>query len=153
MPHLDLLAAAYEHGETLGRAFRWMMLLAIALSVVVGVARGTFGRSRLRVAGTVVGVVVCLVGSLHYDYFGEHARAEPGRDLSAAREEVMLGCLDQGQPRSVCECYGDEVLRRIDHSGERFAVLEREMVRRQNAGQAPPELLTQAAQACAGRDG
>ena len=131
MPDLDFLSAAYQNGEVLGRAFRWMMLLAIALSVVVGVARGTFGRSRLRrVAGTVVGVVVCLVGSLHYDYFGGHARAEPGRDMSAAREEVMLGCLDQGQPKSVCECYGDEVLRRVDHSGERFAVLEREMVRR-----------------------
>ena len=67
MPDLDFLAAAYENGQILGRAFRWMVLLAIALSVVVGVARGTFDRSRLRVAGTVVGVIVCLVGSLHYD--------------------------------------------------------------------------------------
>ncbi len=67
MPDLDLLSAAYQNGEILGRAFRWMMLLAIALSVVIGVARGTFGRSRLRVAGTVVGVIVCLVGSLHHD--------------------------------------------------------------------------------------
>ena len=112
MPDLDFLSAAYQNGEVLGRAFRWMMLLAIALSVVVGVARGTFGRSRLRVAGTVVGVVVCLVGALHDDYFGGHARADPAVTVRRARGG-QLGCLDQGQPRSVCECYGDEVLRRI----------------------------------------
>ncbi len=73
--------------------------------------------------------------------------------MTAARAEVVTGCLDQGQLPSVCECYGDEVMRRIDGSAERFAALERKMVKRQNAGQGPPELITQAAQACAGRDG
>jgi hypothetical protein len=40
------------------------------------------------------------------------------------------------------------VLRRIDHSAERFAALERDMVRRQNAGQGPPALILDAARAC-----
>ena len=153
MPDLDFLGAAYENGQILARAFRWMMLLAIALSAVVGVARGTFFRSPLRVAVTVVGVVVCLVGSLHYGDFAGHASAEAGSDMTLEREEVMLGCLDQNQPKRVCECYGDEVLRRIDRSPDRFAALEREMVDRQNAGQPPPAMLTKAAQACAGRTG
>ena len=154
MPDLDFLAAAYENGATLGRAFRWMMLLAIVLSLAIRIARGSFGfrRSRLGLAVSLVAVVVCLAGSLHYDFVG-HASAEAGGDMSAARAEVVTGCLDQGQLPSVCECYGDEVLRRIDRSPERFAALEREMVSRQNAGQGPPELITQAAQACAGRDG
>jgi hypothetical protein len=43
----------------------------------------------------------------------------------------------------------DEVLRRIDHSAERFTALERDMVRRQNAGQAPPALILDAARGCA----
>ena len=73
--------------------------------------------------------------------------------MTAARAEVVTGCLDQGQLPSVCECYGDEVLRRIDRSPERFATLEREVVDRQNAGQGPPELIMQAAQACAGKTG
>jgi hypothetical protein len=49
----------------------------------------------------------------------------------------------------VCECAGDEVLRRIDRSAERFATLEREMVRRQNAGQGPPALILDAERGCA----
>ena len=154
MPDLDLLSAAYQNGQVLGRAFRWMMLLAIVLSLAVRIARGSFSvrRSRLGIAVSLVAVIVCLVGSLHYDFVG-HASADAGRDMTAARAEVVTGCLDQGQLPSVCECYGDEVMRRIDGSAERFAALERKMVKRQNAGQGPPALLTQAAQACAGRTG
>ena len=156
MPDLDLLAAAYENGQILGRAFRWMVLLAIAFSLVIRVARGSFGpgfrRSRLGTAVSLVAVVVCLIGSLHYDFVGD-ASAEAGRDMTAARAEVVRGCLDQGQLASVCECYGDEVLRRIDRSPERFAALERDMISRQNSGQAPPDLIVQAAQACTGKAG
>jgi hypothetical protein len=71
-----------------------------------------------------------------------------GSDMTAARQELLVGCLDRGELRSVCDCAGDEVLRRIDHSAERFAALERDMVRRQNAGQGPPALILDAARAC-----
>jgi len=154
MPDPDFLAAAYENGQVLGRAFRWMLLLAIVLSLAIRIARGSFGirRSRLGIAVSLVAVVVCLAGSLHYDFAG-HVSADAGGDMSGARAEVVSGCLDQAQLPSVCECYGDEVLRGIDRSPERFAALEREMADRQNAGQGPPELITQAAQACAGRTG
>jgi hypothetical protein len=126
--------------DLLGRALRWMFLLAIGLVLVVRVARGSL--SRLGVVVSVVAVVVCVAGSLHYDF------AEAGSDMTAARQELMLGCLDRGELRSVCECAGDEVLRRIDHSAERFAALERDMVRRQNAGQGPPALILDAARNC-----
>ncbi len=62
------------------------------------------------------------------------------------RELILRSRL--GEPRSVCECAGAEVLRRIDRSAERFATLEREMVRRQNAGQGPPALILDAARGC-----
>jgi hypothetical protein len=130
MPAPDLLA----------RALPWMCLLAIALVLVVRVARGSL--SRLGVAVSAVAVVACLVAGLHGD------SAEAGSDMTAARHELLLGCLDRGELRSVCECAGDAVLRRIDHSAERFAALEREMVRRQNAGQGPPALVLDAARAC-----
>jgi hypothetical protein len=130
MPAPDLLA----------RALPWMCLLAIALVLVVRVARGSL--SRLGVAVSAVAVVACLVAGLHGD------SAEAGSDMTAARHELLLGCLDRGELRSVCECAGDEVLRRLDHSAERFAALEREMVRRQNAGQGPPALVLDAARAC-----
>ena len=71
-----------------------------------------------------------------------------GDDMTAARQELLVGCLDRGELRSGCECAGDAVLRRIDHSAERFAALERDMVRRQNAGQGPPALVLDAARAC-----
>jgi hypothetical protein len=71
-----------------------------------------------------------------------------GDDMTAAHQELLVGCLDRGELRSVCECAGDEVLRRIDHSAERFAALERDIVRRQNAGQGPPALVLDAARAC-----
>jgi len=71
-----------------------------------------------------------------------------GDDMTAARQELLVGCLDRGELRSVCECAGDAVVRRIDHSAERFAALERDMVRRQNAGQGPPALVLDAARAC-----
>ena len=74
--------------------------------------------------------------------------ARPGNDMTAARQELLVGCLDRGELRSVCECAGDEVLRRLDHSAERFAAFERDMVRRQNAGQDPPALVLDAARAC-----
>ena len=129
--------------DLLGRALRWMFLLAIGLTLV-RVARGSFSlrRSPLGVAVTSVAVVVCITGSLHYDF------AEAGSDMTAARHELLLGCLDRGELRSVCECAGDEVLRRIDRSPERFAALERDMVRRQNAGQGPPALVLDVARAC-----
>jgi hypothetical protein len=126
--------------DLLGRALRCMFLLAIGLVLVVRVARGSL--SRLGVVVSVVAVVVCVAGSLHYDF------AEAGSDMTAARQELMLGCLDRGELRSVCECAGDEVLRRIDRSAERFAALERDMVRRQNAGQGPPALILAAARSC-----
>ena len=130
MPAPDLLA----------RALPWMCLLAIALVLVVRVARGSL--SRLGVAVSAVAVVACLAAGLHGD------SAEAGADLAAARQELLLGCLDRGELKSVCECAGDEVLRRIDRSPERFAALERDMVHRQNAGQAPPALILDAARAC-----
>jgi hypothetical protein len=71
-----------------------------------------------------------------------------GSDMTAARHELLLGCLDRGELRRVCECAGEEVLRRIDHSAERFAALERDMVRRQNTGQGPPTQILDAARAC-----
>jgi hypothetical protein len=71
-----------------------------------------------------------------------------GDDMTAARQELLVGCLDRGELRSVCECAGDEVLRGLDHSAERFAALERDMVRRQNAGQGPPALILDAARSC-----
>src|SRR4249919_4003331 len=108
--------------DVLARALPWMCLLAIALVVVVRVARGSL--SRLGVALSAVAVVACLVAGLHGD------SAEAGADMAAARQELLLGCLDRGELRSVCECAGDKVLRRLDHSAERFAAFEREMVRR-----------------------
>jgi hypothetical protein len=75
-------------------------------------------------------------------------RAGHGPDLTAARQELLAGCLDRGEPRSVCDCAGEAVLRRIDRSEERFAALHREMVRRQNAGQEPPALVLDAARGC-----
>ena len=71
-----------------------------------------------------------------------------GDDMTAARQELLVGCLDRGELRSVCECAGDDVLSRLDHSAERFAALERDMVRRQNAGQGPPALILDAARTC-----
>ena len=130
MPAPDLLA----------RALPWMCLLAIALVLVVRVARGSL--SQLGVAASAVAVVACLTPGLHGD------SAEADSDVAAARHELLLGCLDRGELRSVCECAGDEVLRRIDHSAERFAALSSEMVRRQNAGQGPPALVRDAARAC-----
>ena len=127
MPDADLLA----------RALPWMCLLAIALVLVVRVARGSL--SRLDVAASAIAVIVCVVGSLHYD-----SRS----DMTAARHELLLGCLDRGELRSVCDCAGDAVLRRIDRSPERFAALERDMIRRQNAGQGPPALILEAARTC-----
>jgi hypothetical protein len=154
MPDLDFLAAAYDSGQAFGRAFRWMLVLVAGLAIGIRLVRGFvgpgFGRSRLGLAVSVVAVVVALIGSLHYD-FGSNRASAAGPDLAEARTEVMLGCLDQGQTRRVCECYGDEVLRRIDRSPERFAALERDMIARQNAGREPPPMLTEAAQYCAGR--
>jgi hypothetical protein len=154
MPALALLATAYDAGQAFRGAFRWMLLLIVGLTLAVRVARMWFGHghSPLGIAVNVVAVVVGLFGCLHYNVVG-YASGAPGADMTAARQEVMLGCLDQNQPRNVCECYGDEVLRRIDRSQERFAALERDMVRRQNAGQGPPALLVEAAQACAGHPG
>ena len=74
--------------------------------------------------------------------------AGAGAGMAAARRGLLLGCLDRGERRSVCECAGDEVLRRLDRSAERFAAFERDMVRRQNAGQGPPALVLDAARAC-----
>lgn len=130
MPAPDLLA----------RALPWMCLLAIALVLVVRVARGSL--SRLGVAVSAVAVVACLAAGRHGD------SAEAGADIAAAHQELLLGCLDRGELKSVCECAGDEVLRRIDRSPERFAALERDLVRRQNAGQPPPALILDAARAC-----
>ena len=114
------------------------VLLVIAI-VVVG------GRARVAVAARRGGQRrrrrACLAAGLHGD--------SPGPALTAARQELLLGCLDRGELKSVCECAGDEVLRRIDRSPERFAALERDMVRRQNAGQGPPALVLDAARACA----
>ena len=158
MPDLDLsfLAAAYENGQTIGRVFRWLVLLALGIKLTRRLLTGSFGsgfrRSR---AGTILALVVVvagLLGSVHYD-FTDKGTAGAGRDMSAARAEVVRGCLNQGQVASVCECYGDEVLRRTGRSPERFAALERDMVGRQDAGQAPPDLIVQAAQACAGKAG
>ena len=131
MPGPDLLA----------RALPWMVLLAIGLVLVVRVAQGSL--SRLGVAVSAVAVVACLAVALHGD------SAEAGRKMAAARQELLLGCLDRGEARSVCACAGDKVLRRIDRSPERFAALERDMVRRQNAGQPPPALVLDAALDCA----
>jgi hypothetical protein len=106
-------------------------------------------------AGTVVGllvIAVALIGSVRYDLTG-NASAEAGPDMGAARADVVRGCMNQGQAPPVCECYGDEVLRRTGSSPERFAALEREMVSRQNAGQQRPQLIIDAAQLCAGRAG
>jgi len=95
--------------------------------------RALLARSRLLLL-----VIACVVAGL----------TRAGDDLTAARQELLVGCLDRGEPRSVCECAGDAVLRRLDHSAERFATLEREMVRRQNAGQGPPVLVLDAARGC-----
>jgi len=158
MPDFDLsfLAAAYENGQTIGRVVRWLVLLAVGFKLTQRLLTGSFGsgfrRSR---AGTILGLVVVvagLLGSVRYD-FTDNATASAGRDMNAARAEVVRGCLDQGQVASVCECYGDEVLRRTGSSQERFAALERDMVSRQDAGQAPPDLIVQAAQACVGKAG
>jgi hypothetical protein len=119
---------------------------------------GSFGAGfRNSRAATILGLVVVvagLIGSVRYDFTDKAtAKTSAGTDMSAARAEVVRGCRNQGQTASVCECYGDEVLRRVDRSPERFATLEREMVSRQNAGQGPPELIMQAAQFCAGAAG
>ena len=158
MPDFDhsFLAAAYENGQTAGRVLRWLLLLALGAKLMQRLLTGSVGsgfrRSR---AGTILALVVVaagLLGSARYD-FTDKATASAGRDMSAARAEVVRGCLDQGQLASVCECYGDEVLRRTGSSPERFAALERDMVSRQDAGQPPPDLIVQAAQACAGKAG
>jgi len=95
--------------------------------------RELLARSRLLLLAIAVAVVVLI---------------RPGDDMTAARQELLVGCLDRGELRSVCECAGDKVLRRIDHSAERFAALERDVVRRQNAGQGPPALILDAARGC-----
>ena len=153
MPDLDLFAAAYETGQLAGRAFRWLLLLAVGFTLIRRIARGSWGpgfrRSPLGTALGLVAVVVALGFSIHHDFTGR-AEATAKMDMSSARAEVVRGCMDQGQAQSVCECYGDEVLRRTDRSPERFAALERDMVARQNAGQDPPQLIIDAAQYCAG---
>jgi hypothetical protein len=126
--------------DLLRRALPWMFLLAIGLMLVVRVARGSL--SRLGVALSVVAVVVCVAAAVRDD------SAEAGGGMTAAREELLLGCLDRGELRSVCECAGEAVLRGIDRSPERWAALEREMVRRQNTGQDPPTQVLDAARGC-----
>src|SRR4051812_8193185 len=106
--------------DLLSRALPWMCLVAIALVLVVRVARGSL--SRLGVAVSAVAVVACLAAGLHGGWAGH------GSDMTAARQELLVGCLDRGEPRRVCDCAGEGVLRRIDHSAERFPVLERDMV-------------------------
>jgi hypothetical protein len=106
-------------------------------------------------AGAAVALIL-VAGGLAATIRGEvtepaSAKAEP--DMTAARAEVVRGCLDQGQGRSVCECYGDEVLRRTGNRAERFGALEREMVERERDGRSPPALIVDAAQYCAGRGG
>ena len=152
----DLLAAAYQNGQLVGRGVRWLLLLAVGFKLVQRLARGSFGSGfRRSLAGTVVGLVLVaagLIGSIRYDFAG-HPATKAGADMSDARANVVRGCMNQGQAQPVCECYGDEVLRRTGRSPERFAALEQELVSRQNAGQGPPRLILDAAQACAGVNG
>jgi hypothetical protein len=156
MPDLDFFAAAYEGGALAGRAVRWLVLLAAGFTLVRRLVRGSWGPGfRNSPLGTVVGLVAVAAGllfSVTRDFDGGHATAAAaGRDMTAARAEVVRGCVDQGQAQSVCECYGDEVLRRTGRSPEQFAALERDMIARQKAGQPAPPMLVKAAQYCAGR--
>jgi hypothetical protein len=159
MPDLDFFAAAYENGQLAGRAVRWLLLLAIGFKLVQRIARGSWGpgfrRSPLGAAVGLVAVVVALIASVAYD-FGGNSRAvasSAAPELSTIRADMMRGCLDQGQIRSICECYTDEVLRRVDNRRERFAALNREWDAREAAGQGPPPMLVEAAQNCAAQGG
>jgi hypothetical protein len=156
MPDLDFFAAAYEGGALAGRAVRWLLLLAAGFVLIRRFVRGSWGPGfRNSPLGTAVGLVAVAAGlvfSVTRDFDGDRATAATaGRDMSAARAEVVRGCLDQGQAQSVCECYGDEVLRRSGGTPEQFAALERDMIERQKARQPPPPMLVEAAQSCAGR--
>jgi hypothetical protein len=155
---LSLLAAgAYETGSFIGRAFRWLLLVAAGITLTHRLLTGSFGRGLRSRPATIVWlllVVAGLIGSVRYDFLGDRAvQRTAGVDLTVAREEVVTGCRDQGQSVNVCECYADEVLGRTGNDPERFAALEREMVERQNAGQQPPQLIVDAAQACVPRVG
>jgi hypothetical protein len=158
MPDLDFLAAAYENGQLAGRAVRWLLLLAIGFKLVQRITRGSWGpgfrRSPLGTAVGLVAVVVALIASVAYDFGRDDRAAAAARpDMSTVRAEMMRGCLDQGQVRSICECYTDDVIRRTNNSPERFAALNREWDAREAAGQGPPPLLVEAAQNCAARGG
>jgi hypothetical protein len=152
----DLLAAAYQNGQLAGRAVRWLLLLAVGFKLVRRLMSGSFGPGfRRSLPVTVIALVLVaagLLGSLRYDFAGS-ASATAGPDLTAERADVVRGCIKQGQAQPVCDCYGDEVLRRTGHDPQRFTALEREMVSRQNAGQPPPQLIMDAAQYCAGQSG
>jgi hypothetical protein len=55
------------------------------------------------------------VGGLVFSVNRDFVRATPASaavDMSAQRADVVRGCMNQGHAASVCECYGDEVLRR-----------------------------------------
>jgi hypothetical protein len=157
MPDLDLFAAAYETGQQLGRVFRWLILLAVGFKLVQRIVRNSwspgFLNSPLVTVVGLVAVVAGLIASVQYDFGDRETRAAgpAAPSMASVRANIVQGCRSQGEKATVCGCYADEVLRRTGNDPQRFAALEREFARRQEAGQTPPAAIVDSAQACVGR--
>ena len=144
MPDLDLFAGAYQGGQFAGIVVRWIVLLGCGFLLVRRLARRSFGPGlRRSLAGTLVGLVVVVVGlgaSLSYEFRGD--------DMSSARTSIVSGCTSQGAEASVCGCYADQLLKRTDNDAEKFAALERRMMRAHEAGRAMPAPVRESIAAC-----
>jgi len=148
MPDLDLLAAAYESGQTFGRIFRWVFLLAVGVVLVRRLVRGSFGAGfRRSPAGTVLGlvaVVAGLIASVAYDFGAD--------DMKQERANIVASCVTQGETASICACYADGLQAKVDHDRAKFAALENKMVRDHEAGRPLPALVIETATRCAAGD-
>ncbi len=149
MPDIDfpsILAGAFQGGQFVGTAVRWVALLAFGLVLVRRLTRRSFSPGlRRSFLGTVVGLVVVVAGlggSALYDFRGD--------DMSSARASIVAACTNQGAKASVCGCYADQLLKRTDNDSEKFAALEQRMVRAHEAGQAMPAADRDSVTACVG---
>jgi hypothetical protein len=149
MPDIDfpsILAGAFQGGQFVGTAVRWVALLGFGLVLVRRLARRSFGPGfRRSLPGTVLGLAVVMAGlgaSVAYDFGAD--------DMSSARTSIVAACTSQGAKASVCGCYADQLLKRTDNDSEKFAALERRMVRAREAGRAMPAPVRESVAACVG---
>ena len=153
---LPLLAGAYEGGEFIGRVIRWVVLLAVGVTLVRRLVSGSFGpgftRSRLV---TILGlglVLAGVIGSVRYDFPSPADKlSERGAKLVVARAEIEDGCRSHGARPSLCVCYASAILDGAGHDPERLETLGRELEASRVARQSPPAVIQRAAQDCAAR--